>query len=131
MKCLYCSEEHDRKGKYCSDSCKQKAYRRNATVTDNNRNVTVSPTVTQRGIDIQCFVNLPINVQRTVHRLSDIPEELFRRTAIAINYQHLFPDRYYNTGVALSHHKYKDKAYAKEASIYNEGEVPKLAESIK
>ncbi len=45
-KCMYCSEQHERKGKYCSDSCKQKAYRRNTTVTDDSRNVTVSDTIT-------------------------------------------------------------------------------------
>lgn len=55
MKCLYCSVEHDRKGKYCSNSCKMKDYRRrNATVTVETLNVTVkdesvtvSDTVTQ------------------------------------------------------------------------------------
>lgn len=42
-KCGYCSTEHSRKGKFCSDSCKQKDYRRrNTTVTEPSRNVTVS-----------------------------------------------------------------------------------------
>ena len=43
-KCGYCSEKHDRKGKFCSDVCKQRDYRRRTvtpTVTESNRNVTV------------------------------------------------------------------------------------------
>ena len=43
-KCMYCSEKHDRKGKYCSDVCKQRDYRRRTvtpTVTESNRNITV------------------------------------------------------------------------------------------
>ncbi|KKK79253.1 hypothetical protein LCGC14_2835390, partial [marine sediment metagenome] len=43
-KCMYCSEKHNRRGKYCSDICKQRDYRRrNATVTESNHNVTVEP----------------------------------------------------------------------------------------
>ena len=48
-KCMYCSEKHDRKGKYCSDVCKQRDYRRRTvtpTVTVEPESVTVDPTVT-------------------------------------------------------------------------------------
>ena len=31
--CVNCGKEHDRRGKYCSDSCKQAAYRNTQTVT--------------------------------------------------------------------------------------------------
>ena len=31
--CVNCGKEHDRRGKYCSDSCKQAAYRNAQTVT--------------------------------------------------------------------------------------------------
>ena len=52
----------------------------------------------KRGKDIKCFEDLPADVQRTIERLSDNPEEKRRRTGIAIHYQHLFPGRYYSTG---------------------------------
>ena len=33
--CIVCGKEHNRRGKYCSDACKQAAYRnKNETVTD-------------------------------------------------------------------------------------------------
>ena len=59
----------------------------------------------KRGKDIKCFEDLPLDVQETIHRLSTIDGRVdqaskAKRTAIAINYQHLYPDRYYSTGVA-------------------------------
>ncbi len=52
----------------------------------------------RRGKDITKFDHLPVDVQATINRLSDDEQEHGRRTAIAINYQHLFPDRYHCTG---------------------------------
>ncbi len=52
----------------------------------------------KRGKDIKCFLDLPADVQQTIYRLCpcvvEDHEERCRRTAIAINYQHLFPDSY-------------------------------------
>ena len=75
----------------------------------------------RRGLDIRKFEHLPIDVQRTINRLSDDEQEHAGRAAIAISYQHQFPHRYHNTGVALSEHGFKDKVYGKEAVIFNEG----------
>ncbi len=94
---------------------RQRRYRENARALRGQR----------RGRDITKFEYLPLDVQRTINRLSDTEQEHTNRTAIAINYQHLFPDRYYNTGIALSSHKYSDVVYAKEAVIYNEGKEPR------
>lgn len=60
----------------------------------------------KRGNDIKCFEDLPPDVQRTIDRMSIVNGKIDQtikanRTAIAINYQHLFPDRYYGTGVAI------------------------------
>lgn len=55
----------------------------------------------KRGKDIKCFADLPLDVQATIRRLSDTNEEFEKRTAIAIRYQHLFPDRYHSTGAAI------------------------------
>ena len=80
-----------------------------------------------RGKDIKRFEHLPLDVQRTINRLTTLPDGTVdeqaraNRTAIAINYQHYRPDRYHNTGVALSGHRYAGVVYAKEASIFNEG----------
>ena len=61
----------------------------------------------KRGLAIKCFEDLPPDVQQTIIRLSRnnddvgaLTQEHNRRTAIAIHYQHLFPNRYYSTGVA-------------------------------
>ena len=54
----------------------------------------------RRGKDITKFEHLPPDVQGTINRLSkDDDQEHGRRTAIAINYQHTHPERYYSTGV--------------------------------
>ena len=57
------------------------------------------PTGLKRGKDIKCFADLPPDVQQTIDRMSVFNGKIDRaikinRTAIAINYQHLFPDRY-------------------------------------
>ena len=55
---------------------------------------------TKRGKDIKCFADLPPDVRQTIDRLSSDRIEKQKRTLAAINYQHLFPGRYYSTGVA-------------------------------
>ena len=54
----------------------------------------------KRGKDIKCFDDLPPDVQATINRVSESNEEKAKRTAAAIKYQHLFPNRYNSTGVA-------------------------------
>ena len=56
-------------------------------------------TTSKRGLDIQCFNDLPIDVQDTIVKMSTIDgkvdnAEWNKRTAAAIRYQHLFPGRY-------------------------------------
>ena len=63
------------------------------------------PETGKRGKDIKCFADLPPDVQETIHKLSTIDGKIDQtakanRTAIAIHYQRLFPDRYNSTGVA-------------------------------
>ena len=59
----------------------------------------------RRGKDITCFTHLPPDVQATINRLSTnqdgtVDEQArANRTAIAIDYQHNQPDRYYSTGI--------------------------------
>lgn len=48
----------------------------------------------ERGLDIKCFEDLPLDVQETIKAVSQSNEEFQRRTGIAIRYQHLFPDKY-------------------------------------
>ena len=61
--------------------------------------------IPKRGKDIKCFGDLPPDVQQTIDKMSTVDGKIDQtikanRTAIAVNYQHLFPDRYYSTGVA-------------------------------
>ena len=72
----------------------------NEGMTARNGLVSVIPSIPTRGLDIKCFEDLPPDVQATINRLSESNEEKAKRTAAAIKYQHLFPDRYYSTGVA-------------------------------
>ena len=58
------------------------------------------PSTAKRGLDIKCFNDLPPDVQATINRLSESNEEKAKRTAAAIKYQHLFPDRYHSTGLS-------------------------------
>ena len=60
------------------------------------------PTGLKRGKDIKCFADLSPDVQETINMVSENEHEHKVRTAIAINYQHEFPDRYYSTGVTTS-----------------------------
>lgn len=56
----------------------------------------------KRGKDIKCFADLSPDVQDTINRLSDNEQEHKRRTAIAIDYQHKHPGRYYSTGAVFT-----------------------------
>lgn len=58
----------------------------------------------KRGKDIKCFADLPSDVQETIAMMSwrdgKIDQTIkVNRAAIAINYQHLFPDRFHSTGL--------------------------------
>ena len=68
--------------------------------TVKGRTQDVHRTLPRRGKDITCSSHLPLDIQRTINRLSkDDDQEHNRRTAIAIDYQHKQPDRYYSTGI--------------------------------
>ncbi len=61
----------------------------------------------KRGKDIKCFEDLPPDVQQTINRLSAVGGTIDKflkanRTAIAINYQHMSPDRYYPQDAVIS-----------------------------
>ena len=63
------------------------------------------PETGKRGKDIKCFADLPLDVQQTIDSMSTIDGKIDQtvkanRTAIAISYQHLFPDRYYSQGLS-------------------------------
>ncbi len=61
------------------------------------------PIKPKRGKDIKCFADLPPDVRRIIERMSigedgKIDQTIkANRTAIAVNYQHQFPDRYEST----------------------------------
>jgi hypothetical protein len=53
---------------------------------------------------VKVFEDLPLDVQKTIDSMSVVEGKMDQtikanRTAIAIHYQHLFPDRYSSTGV--------------------------------
>ena len=58
------------------------------------------PGTAKRGKDIKVFADLPPDVQTSINRMSTNRDGTMNqttkanRTAIAVNYQHLFPDRY-------------------------------------
>ena len=58
----------------------------------------------KRGKDIKCFADLPPDVQKSIDRMSINKDGTINqtvkanRTAIAINYQHLFPNSYESAG---------------------------------
>lgn len=61
----------------------------------------------KRGKDIKCFADLPPDVQMTIDLMSVVDGKIDRttkvnRTAVAINYQHMFPDRYYPQDAVIS-----------------------------
>ena len=57
------------------------------------------PPKPKRGKDIKCFAGLPPDVQQTIDMMGTVDGKIDQtikanRTAIAVNYQHLFPDKY-------------------------------------
>lgn len=91
-KCLYCSNKHDRKGKYCSDSCKQKDYRRrNTTVTDNMPSVTVKAVCSVTVDDM--FDSLPFDVKIQINAIARDEQDWQLRVERAYHYQQIFPER--------------------------------------
>ena len=66
----------------------------------NQQGSTEGSTSTKRGKDIKCFEDLHPEIQATIENIStdkdgNVDEaEKSRRTANAIRYQHLYPDRY-------------------------------------
>jgi len=108
--CEHCLTEYDAKrstSRFCGPKCKQ-AFYRNRMKTDVTVTAAKPVTVTgaKRGKDIKCFEDLPDDVRATIDHMSRGSNGkidhtiLVNRTAIAINYQHLFPGRYYSTGAA-------------------------------
>jgi len=60
----------------------------------------------KRGKEIKRFEDLPSDVQQTINQMSIVDGKTDHtdkviRTGIAIRYQHLFPDRFHSTGVAI------------------------------
>lgn len=74
----------------------------NQGMTARNGAGIVIPCSNKRGKDIKVFADLPLDVQATINHMSkdsvgriDTTEHA-KRTAAAIKYQHIFPDRYDN-----------------------------------
>ena len=98
--CANCDKPIEGKRQTCSDRCRQALRRATVTETVTDKNCD-KPTVTRRGKDIAKFEHLPPDVQATINRISMDNQEHNRRTAIAIDYQHKQPDKYYSTGVHI------------------------------
>ncbi|KKN03377.1 hypothetical protein LCGC14_1108250 [marine sediment metagenome] len=69
--------------------------------------IPVIPCSIKRGKDIKCFADLPPDVQQTIDKMSVVSGAIDQtikanRTAIAVNYQHLFSDRYYPQSAVIS-----------------------------
>ena len=102
--CANCDKPIEGKRQTCSDRCRQALRRATVTETVTDKNCD-KPTVTRRGKDITNFEHLPPDVQGTIIRLTTnqdgtVDEQArTNRTAIAIDYQHKRPDRYYSTGI--------------------------------
>ena len=66
---------------------------------DNRTKLTSTAEAFKRGKDIKVFDDLPPDVQQTIDTMSVVEGKIDQtikanRTAIAVHYQHLFPDRY-------------------------------------
>ena len=115
-KCSNCGEEVvQTKGKkprlYCNDACRMKLKRRVShtiqqaipNIKSEQSKANTKTEQPKRGADIKTFEDLPPDVQHTIETMSSRPDapvdDKAKRTARAIHYQHLFPDRYYSTGL--------------------------------
>lgn len=82
----------------------------------------------KRGKDIKCFADLPPDVQQTIDSMSLVDGKIDQtikanRTAIAVNYQHLFAGAYYPHGaVCTDIMKASERASYKPASELGPGE---------
>lgn len=93
-KCKQCNKEYESKrstSRYCSGQCRKLAFQ--------NGNTENAKENAKRGQDIQCFADLPPDVQQVIISMSTTEGKLdesekTKRTTSAIKYQHLFPDRY-------------------------------------
>lgn len=109
-KCLNCSKnvpqtDGKRLKLYCNEACR-KSYGRKQTRTPlpdeslADRLNESYPDNPKRGKEIKCFEDLHPEIQATIIRNSTDKDgkldedDKRKRTAIAVNYQHLFPDRY-------------------------------------
>jgi hypothetical protein len=112
--CKQCGQEFEAKrvtAQYCSAKCRKLAFQADAKISVPivsvpviSDTVTDKPKVKKFGKDIKCFEDLPPDVQRDILAMSRVGNDnpavynianLQQRTVIAINYQHLFPHRYY------------------------------------
>lgn len=129
--CKNCGREYEAKrstSEYCGSKCKQEFYRNRfhsvtlkesqavtltkKDITDGSMNIETLAKVDagcgdklshglKRGKGIKCFADLPPDVQATIDKLSESNEEKHKRTQIAVQYQHTFPDRFHSTGAAI------------------------------
>ncbi len=118
VRCKYCGKDLNNvpgkvKKQFCSDAHRKASKR----LELGKSKATASPSVAElrttgikltsdsnhgqrRGKDIKCFADLPPDVQHTIEKMSVVDGKIDKtikanRTAIAVNYQHLYPDRYY------------------------------------
>jgi len=113
-KCRQCGKEYEHKrstSAYCSPKCRNRFYRNRLSAstatltTDCNAKPATLTGAPKRGKDIKVFEDLPLDVQQTIDRMSTVDGKIDQaikanRTAIAIHYQHIFPDRFESKGVA-------------------------------
>jgi len=111
-KCIICGKDSG-KGRTCSSTCRSRLARsvaKNSKLSPATVAVVAvalekepSVATVKRGVDIKTFEDLPPDVQRTIEAMSqhadNKAEDKAKRTARAIAYQHLFPDRYETTGL--------------------------------
>lgn len=93
---------------YCSEACRKKYARQHRTSATPDAAVKPTPDTAKRGVDIKCFADLPPDVQADIERYSRVctvegvqysrEQDRQARTARAIRYQHVFPQRYHQQG---------------------------------
>lgn len=98
-KCVICGKEC--KAECCSGACRAKKSRR--TASKDIRQRTAQAHGLKRGKDIKCFADLSYDVQQAVDRISTDAEDKAKRTARAIHYQHLYPNKYLNKSTVTNY----------------------------
>ena len=120
MECKQCNQEFEGRAgaKYCSAKCRKSASREAKCdisvteepilVTDNTEELVTDVCATMPDVEGE-FEDLPPDVQRAIEYMSqarskllgiDYEDEKAIRTARALKYLQLFPDRYYSRGAA-------------------------------